>query len=98
MADLNQRAQADLVAAGRVDPEAGQVRLRADAHAHIGDLLLARKNNRQLTDENGDFIKNGSRLTLAAIHPDGSVTATREETGTTARLSADYLAESVELG
>ena len=96
--DLNQRAQADLVAAGRVDPDNGQVRLRADAHAHIGDLLLARKNNRQITDGRGDFIKNGSRLSVSAIHPDGSVTATREETGASVHLPADYLAESVELG
>ncbi|MBE4696319.1 AAA family ATPase [Brevibacterium casei] len=101
VAELNQRAHTDLVESGDVDITQ-QVTLRSEAQAGIGDVLLARRNDRSIRDSNGAFVANGTRLTITAIRPDGSVEANVQtgEDGTppTIVLDADYLASSVELG
>src|SRR5699024_11784204 len=74
------------------------ITLKNDTLAGIGDKLLARRNDRQLTDESGAFITNGTRLILQDIHPDGSAQATNESTGASIILDPDYLASSTELG
>ncbi|WP_426979947.1 MobF family relaxase (plasmid) [Pseudarthrobacter sp. O4] len=94
--DLNIRAQLDLAAAGRVNLETS-VNLRSGV-AGTGDLILARQNDRRLKDSEGHFIKNGTRLAVTTIRPDGSVTATRTDTGALIELDPDYLHASVELG
>lgn len=94
--DLNLRAQLDLAAAGRVDLEA-TVPLRTGI-AGKGDIILARQNNRRLTDDAGHFIKNGTRLVIQTIHSDGSITAARTDTGAAVVLDPGYLETSVELG
>lgn len=97
VADLNARAQADLVAEGLVDIDT-TVTLRADVAAGVGDELLARRNDRSLRDSTGAFIANGTRLTLTRINPDGSADAVVDSTGGTLTLDPDYLASSTELG
>lgn len=94
--ELNQRAQADRIAAGHVDTSYS-VPIRAGVNAYLGDTILARTNNRRLVDETGSFVKNGSRLHITAMTPTG-VDATREDTGAAIRLPLDYCAASVELG
>ena len=54
---LNERAQADLVVQGAVDAEE-TVLLSDGPHAGRGDTILARRNDRSITDSNGDFIRN----------------------------------------
>ncbi|SMY01631.1 AAA domain-containing protein [Brevibacterium antiquum] len=101
VAELNRRAQTDLVESGDVDITY-QVTLRSEVQAGIGDVLLARRNERSIRDSNGAFVANGTRLTITAIRLDGSVEANVQtgEDGTppTIVLDADYLASSVELG
>lgn len=101
VASLNQRAHTDLVDSGDVDITE-QVALRDESQAGIGDLLLARRNDRSIRDSNGAFVSNGTRLTITAIRPDGSAEASvqtgEDETPPTIVLDADYLASSVELG
>ncbi|MGZ1491254.1 MobF family relaxase [Brevibacterium sediminis] len=101
VAALNERAHTDLVAAGIVDITT-QVSLRADVQAGIGDLLLARRNDRSIRDSTGAFVANGTRMTITEIRPDGSVEAQvqSDEDGPapTIILDPDYLASSVELG
>ncbi|REE02273.1 MobF family relaxase [Citricoccus muralis] len=97
VAELNTRAQADLVASDDVDV-AQTVTLRGEATAGAGDLVLARRNDRSLRDETGAFIANGTRLTLTGINPDGSAVACNETTGGVLTLDPDYLASSTELG
>ncbi|QCU77953.1 ATP-binding cassette domain-containing protein [Citricoccus sp. SGAir0253] len=97
VAELNTRAQADLVASGDVDVEQ-TVTLRGQATAGAGDLVLARRNDRSLRDATGAFIANGTRLTLTGINPDGSAAARNEATGGAVTLDPDYLASSTELG
>ncbi|MCO4239426.1 relaxase domain-containing protein [Pseudarthrobacter sp. MDT3-28] len=98
VAMLNERAQADLVTTGRVDPESTVV-LSDGLHAGRGDRILARRNDRRLTDFTGDFIRNGTLITITeAPALVGSVTGTRLDTSATITLTSRYLAESVELG
>ncbi|GAP54416.1 probable conjugal transfer protein TraA, partial [Arthrobacter sp. Hiyo6] len=95
---LNERAQADQVATGRVDPE-WAILLSDGLHAGRGDRILARRNDRRLTDHTGDFIRNGTLITIThEPAADGSVTGTRLDTGATITLNSQYLAESAELG
>lgn len=95
---LNERAHADLVESGRVD--AGHtVNLADGLTAGRGDTLIARKNNRMMIDSNGEYLRNGSLLSIIKRpHRDGSVTARRVDTGATIRLSQVYLGTSAELG
>ena len=95
--DLNVRAQHDLAKTGMIDLNE-TVTLRYDTFAGVGDKLLARRNDRQLTDESGAFITNGTRLILETVHADGSAVATNESTGAKIVLDPDYLASSTELG
>ncbi|MGP5030729.1 MobF family relaxase [Glutamicibacter arilaitensis] len=95
--DMNTKAQLDLVDAGRVDLDT-VVKLREETQAGIGDIVLARKNNRNLRDSNGAFIANGVRIRITEISDDGSAIGHRTDNDATITLDADYLANSVELG
>jgi conjugative relaxase-like TrwC/TraI family protein len=95
---LNQRAQADRVVQGAVDAE-NSVPLTDGLHAGIGDTVIARQNDRTITDSSGDFIRNGTMLDVVRTgRRDGSLTAIRRDTGATISLSRDYVEASVELG
>lgn len=95
--DMNTRAQLDLVDHGHVDLST-IVTLRNEAEAGIGDVVLARKNNRNLRDENGAFIANGVRIRITEINDDGSAIGHRTDNDAKISLTADYLEASVELG
>lgn len=95
--DLNTRAQLDLVEHGYVDLST-IVTLRNNAEAGIGDIVLARKNNRNLRDENGSFIANGVRIMLTEINDDGSAVGHRTDNDAKISLPSEYLEASVELG
>lgn len=95
---LNERAHADLVARGTVDA-VQTVRLSDGLSAGRGDTVIARKNDRRLTDDCGDFIRNGTLIKITATPDrDGSVMGRRLDTGKSIRLSSEYLSESIELG
>ncbi|WP_313362420.1 MobF family relaxase [Kocuria sp.] len=95
---LNERAQQARMENGEVDPEL-RTPLR-HGYGHLGDVIVARQNNRTLVDSRGEFIKNGSRLQLTAIDAHtGAVTAAREDDPeATVILPRDYLRDSGELG
>ncbi len=95
---LNERAQADRVIQGFVDAE--QTALLGDGlRAGRGDTVIARRNDRTVTDSNGDFIRNGTLLDVVrAGGRDGSITAVRRDTGATVTLHRDYVESAVELG
>ena len=95
---LNQRAQADRVIRGTVDAE-DTVPLSDGSRAGAGDTVLARHNDRAITDSSGDFIRNGNILIVVRTSSrDGSLTAVRRDTGATICLSRDYVEAAVELG
>ncbi|MEO5318145.1 MobF family relaxase [Arthrobacter sp. CC3] len=95
---LNQRAQADRVVQGAVDTE-DSVPLSDGVHAGTGDTVIARRNDRAITDSSGDFIRNGTMLDVVRTgRRNGALTAVRRDTGATISLSRDYVEASVELG
>jgi hypothetical protein len=95
---LNQRAQADRVVQGAVDA-GDSVPLSDGLHAGTGDTVIARQNDRAITDSSGDFIRNGTMLDVVGTgRRDGSLTAVRRDSGATIRLNRDYVEASVELG
>ena len=63
---LNERAQADLVSQGVVDPE--QTLLLNDGlFAGSGDTIIARGNDRRLIDSEGDFVRNGTLFDVEGV-------------------------------
>lgn len=95
---LNERAQADLAIQGAVDAE-HTVPLSDGLQAGTGDTVIARRNDRHITDSSGDFIRNGTMLDVVRTgRRDGSLTAVRRDTGATVMLHRDYVEASVELG
>lgn len=98
VAMLNERAQADRVGTGAVDAET-VVDLSDGLHAGQGDTILARRNDRHILDDTGDFIRNGTLITVSGSpNPDGSIDGIRQDNGAGILLNAQYLAECVELG
>lgn len=95
--DLNTRAQKDLLSLGIVTESPTPAKLRSN-QAHIGDVLLARKNDRRIMDDSGSFIKNGTRVTITDIQRDGSIVGTRTDTHERILIPREYLRESTELG
>ncbi|MFX1821346.1 MobF family relaxase [Pseudarthrobacter sp. CC4] len=95
---LNERAQADLVAQGAVDPEL-TVLLSDGLQAGSGDIIIARGNDRRLVDSEGDFVRNGTLFAVGCVSSrDGSILAVRRDTGATVVLPSIYLEQNVELG
>lgn len=95
---LNLRAQADRVIQGTVDAE-HTVPLSDGSQAGAGDTVIARHNDRNITDSSGDFIRNGTMLdVVSTVGRDGSLTAVRRDTGATIILGREYVEASVELG
>ena len=95
---LNERAQADLVAKGEVDPERS-VLLNDGLYAGSGDTIIARGNDRRLVDSNGDFVRNGTLFEVESVSKrDASLQAVRRQTGARIILPRTYLESHVELG
>jgi conjugative relaxase-like TrwC/TraI family protein len=110
VSELNQRARAHRLAQQHeIDPagphqraSSGPVRRLADGNeASIGELIITRENNRRLRTSATDWVKNGDRWTVLAIHDGGDLTV--QHTGRaghdrTVRLPSDYVAKATELG
>ncbi|MFJ6536774.1 MobF family relaxase [Paenarthrobacter sp. NPDC091711] len=95
---LNERAQADRVILGVADAEQ-TLALRDGLRAGRGDIVIARRNDRSLVDDQGAFIRNGTLLRVLSVNVrHRSLHAQRTDTGATVELGASYLASSVELG
>lgn len=99
VAELNQRARTDLIAAGIVEP-AG-VPLHDGTSAGIGDEVVTRDNNRRLTSSDGRWVKNGDRWAVSGRFTDGSLAVRRlgrgGPYGQALVLPARYVSEHVEL-
>jgi hypothetical protein len=95
---LNLRARAARIDAGGV-AEAG-VELRDGTTAGVGDLVVTRRNQRQLASRDGDtFVKNGDTWTVERVHRNGDLTIRDAfRPSGTVRLPHDYVQSAVELG
>ena len=91
---LNQRCQQTRIEAGEIDP--GGRYLSVGAYkVHAGDEIATRQNNRRLTTDRGEMVRNRAVWTVDHIHHDGSLTATGKHG--TVRLPAAYVEEHIEL-
>ena len=100
VAELNQRARADLIDAGRVEPVG--VLLHDGTTAGIGDLVVTRRNDRALSPGRS-WVKNADRWQVALRYDDGSLAVRRVGKGDVPHgkalvLPAGYVADEVELG
>jgi conjugative relaxase-like TrwC/TraI family protein len=104
---LNTRARADRIAGG--DPAGStEVNLADGIQASIGDLIITRRNDRHLHTIHGGrcggWVRNGDRWRVIHVNNDGSMTASKLGSSTTASktgsvtLPAAYVAEHVDLG
>ena len=95
---LNAAAQKTMAERGVLDMREA-VKLTGSQFAHVGDIILTRRNDYDLITSAGDVVRNGQRWRVEAIHADGSITARRsDDTGAAIVLSPDYLSEHTQLG
>ncbi len=99
VAELNARARADRIASGAVADST--VVTAAGTRIGVGDLVVTRRNNRDLAVPGG-WVKNGDTWTITALGDDGSATLTRPGRSAgeavTVALPASYVAEHLDLG
>lgn len=91
---LNERAHAELVGCGRVEPVG--TRLRDGLVAGVGDRVVTRRNDRHLSAGRG-WVKNGDQWTVISRGGDGALGLQRANGGCIVELPADYVAQHVEL-
>ncbi|MFJ1936696.1 MobF family relaxase [Kitasatospora sp. NPDC088160] len=103
VAALNRRAQAWRMDSGQLlKPSRWRprpARLRDGHHAHVGDLIVTRQNQRRLTCRAGrDFVKNGDVWAIERYTPTGDAIVRHTQHRGRLTLPADYLTEHCELG
>ncbi len=104
VADLNAQARATRVRTGAVEP-AG-VGLHDDTVAGVGDVIVTRRNRRDLRTSTRAWVRNGDLWMVTARANDGSLLLQRtaeiksqvRASKSEVRLPAGYVAEHVELG
>ena len=91
---LNQRCQQTRIKAGEIDATGRHVTVGV-YDVQVGDEIATRQNDRRLTTDRGEMVRNRAVWTVDHIHPDGSLTATGRNGKV--QLPASYVAEHVEL-
>ncbi|MGO4145733.1 MobF family relaxase [Paenarthrobacter sp. YAF11_1] len=95
---LNERAQADRVSLGDVDAERTLL-LRDGLRAGRGDIVIARRNDRSIRDDRGEFLRNGTLLEVTEVdRRHGALRAIRKDTAATILVPSSYVEASMELG
>ncbi len=90
--ELNLRAQS---ARGPADASAP---LSDGCAAHIGDVVISRRNDRRLGISGTDWVKNGDRWQVEGVGADGGLSVRHLTSRLHVTLPADYVAVHVELG
>jgi AAA domain/DNA primase catalytic core, N-terminal domain/Toprim-like len=97
VAVLNARARTDGLA--ETDAKPGrEVRLADGNQASAGDIIITRCNERGLPISGSDWVKNGDRWTIRAVHHSGALKVTHHGAGATITLPADYVRRNTDLG
>lgn len=96
VATLNDLARTDRL--GETVQDGPSVALGSGGRASVGDRIITRRNDRRLPITRTHWTKNGDRFTVAAVHGDGSLSATHDATGQTITLPASYVSDHVDLG
>jgi hypothetical protein len=101
--ELNARARATRLAgtpatADGADTGLPEVQLRDGTAASVGDVVLARHNQRDLPITASAWVKNGDRFTVTALTGDGGLRVRHAPSRRQLTLPADYVAEHLQLG
>jgi hypothetical protein len=94
---INDAVQAARVAAGHLNSN-DVTPIAGGEHAHVGDVVATRRNDRTLITSAGEPVRNRETWTVTAIDADGSLTVVREPGHGTVTLPADYAHDHVRLG
>ncbi|WP_447925495.1 MobF family relaxase [Georgenia muralis] len=97
---LNERARAERIQSGLTSTR-GEVGLRDEARASVGDVVITRRNDRRLRTGPGTWVRNGDRWTVTHVGRDGTLDVRRAGDagdGARVRLPAGYVARHVDLG
>ena len=73
-------------------------RIAGGEHAHVGDVVATRRNDRRLITSGGEPVRNRDTWTVTAIGDDGSLTVSHHGGHGDVTLPADYVREHVRLG
>nr|AXV46671.1 conjugal transfer protein TraA, relaxase [Arthrobacter sp.] len=96
--ELNVRAQSYRLATGQISEGPGAT-LRDGLTAHVGDVVVTRKNNRRMSLNQGkDFVKNNDVWTVTGVHEDGSLSVKHRDHAGSTTLPGAYVQESTMLG
>lgn len=95
VAELNARARTQRL--GGTVPVV-EVELADGNQASVGDVIITRRNCRELRVSRNDWVKNGDRWVVLDAHPTRGIHARHTQSGLTVTLPADYVAKEVELG
>jgi hypothetical protein len=95
---LNQRARADRIIDGTINPTR-ELPLHDGSAVCQGDQVITRRNDRRLRSGNS-WVKNGDRWIVAKLREDGSITIrpTSRRFGGSIVLPAPYVSEHLDLG
>ena len=93
---LNAAVQAARGDAGQLGGEA--VSIAGGERAHVGDVVVTRRNVRDVTTSAGERVRNRERWTVTGLHPDGALTVTPLQGHGEVTLPAEYVAAHVRLG
>jgi len=66
--------------------------------ASVGDIVVTRRNDRTLTTDRGEPVRNRDRWTITAMRPDGSVAVSHDQGHGLVTLPADYVRAHLRLG
>ena len=94
---INQAVQQARLDAGHLDPDTA-TRIAGGEHAHVGDVVATRRNDRRLTTTAGEPVRNRDTWTVTGIGDDGSLTVSHQGGHGDVTLPADYVREHVRLG
>ncbi|MFQ1003656.1 MobF family relaxase [Modestobacter sp. SSW1-42] len=95
--ELNARARTDRLAR-QTGPIGREVTLADSMSASTGDAVITRRNERTLAIGAADWVKNGDRWTVTAVHDRGALDVVHQRTGRHVTLPAGYVTEHVTLG
>ncbi|WP_417221392.1 AAA family ATPase, partial [Arthrobacter sp.] len=96
--ELNARAQSYRLGTGDISDGPGAL-LRDGLTAHVGDVVVTRKNERLMSLNQGkDFVKNNDVWTVTGVHADGALAVKHRDHGGATTLPGSYVQESTMLG
>jgi hypothetical protein len=95
---LNQRARADRIIDGTINPQR-ELPLHDGSAVCEGDLVITRRNDRRLRS-GASWVRNGDRWLVTRLREDGSITIrpTNRRFGGSIVLPAPYVSEHLDLG